>query len=107
MQNNILIRIRPILFAIFAVAASHNLFFVVLPKQSGELIKHLVSHYPERPLEIAHSLHDLFILRKERINAMIQEALIEGADDADRTKIDSMIQHITRELAEENELQQA
>ncbi len=73
---------------------------LTLPKQSGELMKHLVRLFPSQRLAIAHSLHDLFILRKERINAMLQDALIEGADDIQRTEIDSMIQHITRELAQ-------
>ncbi|MEH6648679.1 MAG: MFS transporter [Motiliproteus sp.] len=73
---------------------------LALPKQSGELIQQLVQLFPESRLAIAHSLHDLFILRKERINAMVQEALITGADDVERTEIDSMIQHITQELQE-------
>jgi len=74
---------------------------LALPKQSGELIKRLVRSFPDERLAIANSLHDLFILRKERINAMIQNALIEGADAVERTEIDSMIQHITREFEDE------
>jgi len=75
---------------------------LALPKRSGELIKLLVALFPDQRLAIAYSLRDLFILRKERINAMLQEALIEGADAMERTEIDSMLAHIARELDEDD-----
>ncbi|SER01741.1 Predicted arabinose efflux permease, MFS family [Amphritea atlantica] len=74
---------------------------LALPKRSGELIRVLVKQFPEARLVITYSLRDLFILRKERINAMLQVALTEGADDAERTEIDSMLEHISREVDEE------
>jgi len=72
---------------------------LALPKQSGELIKLLVAEDPEQRLPITYSLHDLFILRKERINSMIQEALLEGANDEDAGKINAMISHATQEIS--------
>jgi MFS family permease len=76
---------------------------LALPKQSGELIKLLVAEDPEQRLPITYSLHDLFILRKERINSMIQEALLEGATKEEATKINEMIHHATQEITEKNE----
>ncbi|CCO45550.1 putative Permease of the major facilitator superfamily [Vibrio nigripulchritudo SOn1] len=49
------------------------------PKQSGELLGELINQYPQRRLEIAHSLHDFFMLKKTRINALIYKALLNGA----------------------------
>ncbi|MBU2966009.1 MFS transporter [Amphritea sp. 2_MG-2023] len=77
---------------------------LALPKGSGELIKRLVQLFPDDRLAIAYSLRDLFVLRKERINAMLLEALVDGADDLERTEIDSMMEHIIREQDEEDEL---
>lgn len=76
---------------------------LALPKGSGELIKRLVQLFPDDRLAIAYSLRDLFILRKERINAMLLEALVDGANDAEQTEIDSMMAHILRELNEDDE----
>jgi MFS family permease len=72
---------------------------LAMPKQSGELIKLLVEEDPEQRLSIAYSLHDLFILRKERINSMIQQALLEGADAVQSQKINQVIDHATQEIA--------
>ncbi|MDP7618065.1 MAG: MFS transporter [Arenicellales bacterium] len=68
------------------------------PKHSGELIRHLVDSFPDDRLAIAHSLYDLLILRKERINAMLHKALTSGAQDFERNEIDSLIQRLTREV---------
>ncbi len=73
---------------------------LALPKHAGELISLLVEQFPQQRLAIAHSLHDLFILRKERINARVQKALIKGADDLERTQIDVMIANLSRAIPE-------
>ncbi|MDO6561845.1 MFS transporter [Amphritea sp. 1_MG-2023] len=75
---------------------------LALPKRSGELISILVQLFPDDRLVIAHSLRDLFILRKERINAMLQEALIEGADASERDEIETMMADIIRECDAED-----
>lgn len=62
------------------------------PKQSGELLSELINQYPQRRLEIAHSLHDFFLLRKARINALIYEALLDGADEEETLEIERIIQ---------------
>ncbi|RTE66207.1 MFS transporter [Amphritea opalescens] len=76
---------------------------LALPKRSGELITILVQLFPDDRLAIAYSLRDLFVLRKERINAMLLDALVDGADDLERTEIDSMMAHIIREQDEEDD----
>lgn len=76
---------------------------LALPKQSGDLIKLLVEEDPEQRLPITYSLHDLFILRKERINSMIQQALLEGATKEESDKINEMISHATQEVSAEVE----
>lgn len=62
---------------------------LALPKQSGELIKLLVEVDPQQRLPITYSLHDLFILRKERINSMIKDALLDGANKEESSEINS------------------
>ncbi len=69
-----------------------------LPKHSGELIKQLVELFPDERLAVTHSLHDLFVLRKERINLMLQEALISGAPEEEQAEIDAILQNISLEL---------
>ncbi|MBR9885583.1 MAG: MFS transporter [Oceanospirillales bacterium] len=64
---------------------------LALPKQSGELMKHLVKLYPEQRLEIARSLHELFALHKERINSLLEEGLLYGADDDEARAIREMV----------------
>ena len=71
---------------------------LALPKHSGDLIKLLVEQNPDQRLSITYSLHDLFILRKERINSMIQQALLEGANAQESVEINEMISHATQEV---------
>ncbi|NRA19706.1 MAG: MFS transporter [Oceanospirillaceae bacterium] len=72
---------------------------LALPKHSGDLIKLLVEQNPDQRLSITYSLHDLFILRKERINSMIQQALLEGANAQESVEINEMISHATQEVS--------
>jgi len=64
---------------------------LTLPKQSGQLMQLLVQLYPERRLAIARSLQELFSLRKERINSLIEEGLVAGASDAEAAAVRALV----------------
>ncbi|KXF83548.1 MFS transporter [Enterovibrio coralii] len=64
------------------------------PKRSGEMLRHLIAQFPKRRLEVAYSLHDLFILRKERINVLLEAALLDGATEEERAKITELLAEI-------------
>ncbi|MGB1237066.1 MAG: MFS transporter [Pseudomonadales bacterium] len=64
---------------------------LALPKQAGELVGLLIDLYPTERLSVALSLHDLWILRKERINAMILKALEQGASSTERAELAKMM----------------
>ncbi|RXJ72824.1 transmembrane transport protein [Veronia nyctiphanis] len=67
---------------------------LTFPKRSGELIGYLVEQFPKRRLEVAYSLHDLFILRKERINQRIHEVLIKDASDEETAEINQLFEDL-------------
>lgn len=68
-----------------------------IPRQADILMKALMEVYPERRLSLAKSLHDLFVMRKERINQLIVNGLLEGADDDEENEINSLIEDILRQ----------
>ncbi|WP_028023377.1 MFS transporter [Enterovibrio calviensis] len=70
------------------------------PKRSGEMMRHLIEQFPKRRLEVADSLHDLFILRKERINTLLQDALLDGATPDEASAIMDLIDEIKFKLEE-------
>lgn len=74
------------------------------PKRSGEILRHLIEQFPKRRLEVAYSLHDLFILRKERINTLLQEALLDGASADEASAIMDLIDEIKTKLEESNDI---
>ncbi|ATF08719.1 hypothetical protein [Candidatus Enterovibrio altilux] len=63
-------------------------------KRSGEIQRHFVEQFLKRRLEVAYSLHDLFTLKKERINALIQGALLDGATLEEASFITDLIDEI-------------
>lgn len=77
-------RLHPIDIAIHLVTA--------LPKQSQQLITELVRLYPEARLEIAHSLSELMTLRKSQISQLLNVGLSIGANPAECSKIEEIIQ---------------
>jgi uncharacterized membrane protein YeaQ/YmgE (transglycosylase-associated protein family) len=64
---------------------------LTLPKQSGDLMRHLVELYPQQRLDITRSLHELFALHKERINSLLEEGLIAGASDSEAQAVRAII----------------
>ncbi|MDD1783364.1 MFS transporter [Enterovibrio sp. ZSDZ35] len=72
------------------------------PKRSGEMLTHLLTQFPKRRLEVAYSLHDLFILRKERINVLLESALLDGATEQERRKITELLDEITYQSDDKN-----
>ncbi|NGN99395.1 MFS transporter [Grimontia sp. S25] len=66
------------------------------PKKGGDMLRHLIEQFPKRRLEVAYSLHDLFILRKERINSLLQEALLDGASVEEAEKINELLDDIAK-----------
>jgi len=77
-------RLHPMDIAVHLVMA--------LPKQADQLIAELVTQYPDSRMDIAHSLRDLILLRKHRINSLVQEGLCAGADLNEKEKIAELIQ---------------
>lgn len=67
---------------------------LALPKHSDELMAALVSLYPEQRLDIAASLKELFILRKQRINHLVEEGLSSGATEAEAAEIRQIIDQV-------------
>ncbi|MEC8011610.1 MAG: MFS transporter [Pseudomonadota bacterium] len=76
---------------------------LALPKHSDALIGILVSLYPELRMEITQSLYEIIILRKHRINALVQEGLCEGATQEEREQVHDMIQDALRQVEEEEQ----
>lgn len=77
-------RLHPIDIAVHLVMA--------LPKQSDQLIAELVKQYPNARMEIAHSLRELILLRKHRINDLVKEGLCAGADSQEKEQISALIE---------------
>ncbi len=75
------------------------------PKQSGDLLGELINQYPQRRLEIAYSLRDFFLLRKARINALIYEALLDGATQKETVDIERIIQESNEKAREGNAIE--
>ncbi len=71
---------------------------LALPKHAEELMQSVVTLYPEQRLEIAHSLHDLFVLRKQRINARIAAGLVYGATPQEVEEVRALIADVLREV---------
>jgi len=63
-----------------------------LPKKSGELVRHFVTLYPDKRLEVAKALTDFFDLHKTRINYAIAEGLKTDASQQEIDEIDRLIE---------------
>ena len=67
---------------------------LALPKRADELMAALVEIYPDQRLAIAKSLQELFTLRKQRINSLIEAGLCHGASDSEQATIMAMIEQV-------------
>lgn len=73
---------------------------LALPKHSKYLMKTLVSIYPEERLDIATSLKELFILRKQTINSHIAEGLCFEASEHEKGIINDMINDVSETVGD-------
>ena len=77
---------------------------LALPKYADELMSVLVKLYPDQRLDIAKSLQELFILRKQRINNLVGEGLSQDATPAEREAIRLMIEDVSMTVDFEEKL---
>ena len=71
---------------------------LALPKNSDQLIGSLVTLYPEKRMEIAESLKELILLRKTRINALVEHGLCLGAKTDEREAIHQLIEEASAQV---------
>ncbi len=64
---------------------------LLLPRCADTIIQALTSNYPDRRILIAQSLHDILILRKQRVNQLITDSLIAGASPQEQQSIQDII----------------